>query len=175
MRRVVWVLALCGLLGAAGCTFTLSFPNGTVCSDFYTLTPAVTYTMNLTFPTSSITAGSTVTIQFGYRYNLTTGVLSGCQFATGTGSYQAGSCSVAKFGTGTSTTYIVTYSNVYPSLASSQSSLNLKVPLALASSRSPTPGAEARGPPRTSWSSSTTPAATPWALDSRPSSSGPPS
>ena len=109
------------------CTFTLSFPNGTVYTDPYTLTSNVGYTMNITFPTNDITAGSTVDIQFGYRYNIPTGTLSGCQFAIGGGAYQAGVCSVQSFGSGVSASYIITYSNIYTSTALSQSSLNLKV------------------------------------------------
>ena len=132
-------------------TFTLSFPNGTSYSDPYTLTPNVAYTMNITFPTNDISAGSTVDIQFGYRYSITAGSLSGCQFGIGGGAYQAGTCSVQQFGSGTSTSYIITYSNIYTSAALSQSSLNLKVTNMIFSLPSLILGEEVREQLRTFW------------------------
>jgi hypothetical protein len=126
MSSPLFLLLLALLHTVAHSTFTLSFPNGTTFSDPYTLTPSVNYVMNITFPTNTITAGSTVAVQFGYRYNITASTLSNCQYST-SGTFQTGTCSVQTFGSGTSTTYIITYSNIYPSTASSQSALNLKV------------------------------------------------
>lgn len=121
------LLLLFGLLSLGNSTFTLSFPNGTICTDPYTLTSGVTYTMNITFPTNDISAGSKVAVQFGYRYNITSSTLSGCQYSTTGVSYNAGSCSVQSFGSSTSTTYVITFDGIYLSTALSQSVLNLKV------------------------------------------------
>lgn len=70
--KITRMIAFLCLLWSNHATFTLSFPNGTVCSDVYTLTPAVTYTINMTFPTNNIPAGSTAAVKFGYRYNINT-------------------------------------------------------------------------------------------------------
>lgn len=123
---LLYLLGIALLVTHSSCTFTLSFPNGTTFSDPYTLTPSVNYAMNITFPTNTITAGSKVAVQFGYRYNITASTLANCQYSTA-GVFQTGSCAVSSFGSGTSTVYTITYSNIYPSAAASQSSLNLKV------------------------------------------------
>ena len=153
-------------------SYTLSFPNGTTCTDYYTLTPAVTYTMNITFSPTPIAAGSYLTIQFGYRYNITATSLSNCQFTTSGASYATTNCTVSSSGASTATVYVLTFPNVYPGDLVSQTAINLIVRQPLLSSRSPTPGAEAPMPPKTSLPSSTTLAPTPSAADRPPFSSG---
>ena len=91
--------------------------------------------MNITFPSNDITAGSTVDVQFGYRYNIVPATLSGCQYSIGAGAYQAGTCSVVSTGSGTATSYLLTFSNIYPTLATAQTSLNLKVVMISCSSQ----------------------------------------
>jgi len=79
MKEMLFLLLIGNvLIGGVYATFTLSFPNGTTFSDPYTLTPSVNYAMNITFPTNTITAGSTVAVQFGYRYNITASTLTNC-------------------------------------------------------------------------------------------------
>lgn len=76
--EITWMFLFLGLLWSAHATFTLSFPNGTVFSDVYTLTPGVTYTVNMTFPTIDIPGGSTVAVKFGYRFNINSTTLANC-------------------------------------------------------------------------------------------------
>ena len=153
------LLLLLALNSPAQATFTLSFPNGTVCSDPYTLTDAVTYTMNITFPVNDIPANSKVAVQFGYRYSITASTLTGCQYSTVGGSYSAGSCSVQSFGSSTSTTYVITFDGIYPTTATSQSTLNLKVHLGRHSLQLRILGAVGLEQPKTSSSSLTMPPA----------------
>lgn len=83
------------LVYLATSAFTLSFPNGTSFSDPYTLTPAVTYALNITFQTNDIAAASTVTIQFGYRYNITAATLNNCLYSTSAAALTSSSCTAS--------------------------------------------------------------------------------
>jgi hypothetical protein len=140
LLNLIIILALIHVITS----FTLSFPNGTACTDYYTLTPAVTYTMNITFSPTNIPSNSYLTIQFGYRYNITPSTLTNCQFSTNAASYSSTNCTVAPSGSSTATIYVITFPNVYPIGLTSQSSMNLIVQLPPFSSPSPTPGVEAQ-------------------------------
>lgn len=124
---VVWLVGLMGLMRGVEGTFTLSFPNGTACSDVYTLTAGVTYTLNMSFPANDISAGSTVVVQFGYRFNVTASSLSGCLYSKTGVSYSNGTCVASPSGSSTSTIYSITFSGIYAVAATSQSFLYLKV------------------------------------------------
>ena len=130
--------------------------------------------MSITFPTNDITASSTVAVQFGYRYNITSASLSNCQYATGTAAYQTGTCSVQQFGSGVSISYIITYTSIYPTTALSQSALKLKVVSLICSLISRILGEEAREQHKIYLSISMIQGILSWELDNQPYSSGPP-
>ena len=112
-------------------SYTIAIPNGGQASDYYTFTPNVQYLINATFPTNiSITAGSYVTLQFPYQYNITASTLTNCMFSIDTVTYSATNCSVTSTGSGSSTIYTVKFPNVFPSAIANQPGINLAVLIA---------------------------------------------
>jgi hypothetical protein len=109
-------------------TYTIAVSNGATASDYYTLTPNVEYLINATFPVNtSITAGSYVTLQFMYRYNITASTLNNCRFSLDTITYSSTSCTVSSTGSSTATIYTVKFPNLFPTAVSNQSGINLAV------------------------------------------------
>lgn len=108
--------------------FTISFPNGGQSTDSYTLTSNVEYLMNATFPSSTtVPAGSYVTLQFLYRYNITASTLTNCRYSTNNASYTSTSCTVQSTGSSTATIYTVRFPDVFPATMTNQSGINLAV------------------------------------------------
>jgi len=109
-------------------TYTIAVPSGATASDYYTLTPNVEYLINATFPVNtSITAGSYVTLQFQYRYNITNSTLNNCRFSLDTITYSPTNCNVSRSGSSTATIYTLKFPNMFPTALSNQSGINLAV------------------------------------------------
>lgn len=93
-------------------------------SNFNTLTPSVTYQLNLSFTTTTVPASSSPTVTLSNHYLLST--LTGCQYATSAADpYTSTTCSTISNSTGA----YITPQNVYPSTANAQSFLALQLTL----------------------------------------------
>ena len=82
------------------------------------------YVLNLTFTSVSIPASSVPTLSLSSRFLVDSATISNCQFTTSSASaYASTVCTPSS----NSTTVTVTFPNVYPSAASAQTLLSLKV------------------------------------------------
>ena len=112
-------------IGCRAGPITLSCPNGAILSNYQTFQPNVNYLMSFYF-NSTIPASSIVQVQFPSDYSISNSTLSGCLFATSNiSSYSTASCYAAY--DAASNTYSIYMTNIYPSLANSQTYLSLQV------------------------------------------------
>jgi hypothetical protein len=114
-------------LWALACLLQLVSNNylGIGTSSSLTLVPLVTYTLNFTFTSRTITAFSTPTLTFTSNYNVASATLANCKYlpSAASTSYTAASCSV----TGNSSGYYVNFTGIYTATLSAQTFLGLQV------------------------------------------------
>lgn len=130
-RSLLLSILACILLIRDTQMYTISFPNGGEASDYYTQTPNVQYLMNATFPANTtISAGSYLTLQFLYRYNIIASTLTDCRYSIDTLTYINTSCTVSSTGSSTATIYTVRFPDVFPGTLTNQAGINLAVLIA---------------------------------------------
>jgi hypothetical protein len=108
--------------------FTISTTTSSISlSSYATLRTSVNYSINMTFPSNNIAAGSSTSITFSNRYNISASTLSACSFVTSSSasSYTSISCTTAY--SSANNLYSITFPNVYPSAVSSQTFLGMRV------------------------------------------------
>lgn len=111
------------LFAASVASFTIT-DNGKSLTNYSTLTPSVVYTMNYSFPSSTITTGSSIYLNFSSNFNINSSSLSDC-FATtsSAGTFANAGCTT----TYTAPYYYVILTGIYPTTVPAQSFLSLKV------------------------------------------------
>lgn len=114
-------------LWALACLLQLVTNNylGISTSSSLTLVPLVTYTLNFTFTSTTITALSTPNLTFTSDYNIAAATLANCRYipSAASTSYTPTSCSV----TGNSSGYYVGFTGIYSTTLSAQTFLGLQV------------------------------------------------
>jgi hypothetical protein len=115
-RLFLLLALLCGQVSTNALTQTLS--------SYLTLVQQVTYTLNFTFTSTTITASATPIITFSLNYMINVGSLSNCQYVLASNpSYIPASCTPS---TNTSGNYLL-FSGIYGSTMTAQSFLSLQV------------------------------------------------
>ena len=93
-------------------------------TSYYTLVNSVTYTLNLTFTSTSIPASSQAVLTLTSDYNINATSIQACNYLTNSGSaYALATCTPSSNSSNT----IVTFSSIYPTTAPTQTSLSLTV------------------------------------------------
>lgn len=133
--NILIVVLFALLLKESTSATTINVPNNVPLSNYNTLTSNVLYTVNMTFSPITIPAGSVFLMQFSIHFTIDNTSLNNCQYSLAGEAYSSAACSVA-FNT-QNNQYEVSFTNIYPSNLTNQSSLNLLVLLILFSLVSP--------------------------------------
>lgn len=108
---------------------TMNFPNGVPISNYNTLVPDVTYTINMTFSSIVIPSGSTVLLQLPTHFITNANTVGACMYHITGLSYTNVTCTA---GYNVNNLFNeIAFIGVYDSTMNNQVNLNIKVNLSL--------------------------------------------